>query len=232
MSQADNQNSVAFKFMPAIGRAINRFKSDPSIENLLEILFKLKLRGSDWKTETYCGCIHFLSVCTGKQRSIRILLTIWKTYDFNHSVLAVNPSQLSHAGYDKQLAATATACACAVSCVVTGLIGNLPFVSTPSLSSSIYLSAYLTEQQLHPSAGNAIVLVLGAVLIISSNRHVEKYIIGCTPIVLQRGICIGLSLLVSLQALNHLGLVVPGSSTILSLGKVWTAEVTNTCTLS
>lgn len=50
---------------PKWRRVITEYRNDPTLENLLEILFKLKKRESCVKTEVYCGFIHFLSVCTG-----------------------------------------------------------------------------------------------------------------------------------------------------------------------
>eukprot|EP01035_Chromulina_nebulosa_P019679 gene19679-25597_t len=163
---------------PALKRAYDSLRDNPSISNLIEVLFKVHQRGSNIKTELFCGLVHFLSVA---------------------SVLAVNPAQLSEGGYIKSEIASGTAISVAVTCILTGLFGNLPFVSTPTLATSIYLSAFMKNKNLSPASGNAVVLIVG--------------------------ICIGLSILVALTALVRLGLVKQGYETILTSGDIWTLQV-------
>ena len=63
---------------------------DISFNQLIETLFRIESRGSTVSRELYAGVVHFLSVST---------------------ILAVNPSLLMNAGYDKDSVAAATALA-------------------------------------------------------------------------------------------------------------------------
>lgn len=192
-------------------------EGNASISELPEILFKMKKRGSSISTELVGGAVHFLSMA---------------------SVLAVNPSQLAIAGYDKETVASATALSCGVSCLLIGLIGNMPFICTPSLATMIYyavsICSYAAVDKDKPftlADGNAAVCITGALLILSGTRIVNETIAKYTPHCIKLGICIGLSLIVSLQALTHLGLVVRGQYTVVTLGEIWNVEARHNCVL-
>lgn len=185
-------------------RLHENFVENPTIETIAEVLFRIKERNTTIKTELICGIIHFLTVS---------------------SVLAVNPSQLAEAGYVRSEVASGTAIASAITCIFTGLVVNVPFVSTPTLATSIYLSVFLKNNELSPSVGNSFVLFVGIMLIFCTIRSVSRLVQLILPKCVQLGIFIGLSLLISLTALSNLGLVVPGKYTILMLGEVWTLKV-------
>jgi xanthine/uracil/vitamin C permease (AzgA family) len=147
-------------------RALEEFKETPSFENLLEILFKIERRGSNVNTEIICGFIHFLSTA---------------------AVLAVNPAQLEEAGYDRSKIACGTAVACAVTNALIGLIGNVPFVATPTLATSIYFSVFMKSNQLSVSEGNMIILVFGIILVLCTFRYVNNIIKYLMPKSMQIG---------------------------------------------
>lgn len=176
---------------------------DANRENILEILFKIDKRGSSIQTEVYGGLCQFLAMA---------------------SIIAVNPSLLESAGYDRQLIASATCVACGFTCILMGLVGNFPFVCAPSFATAIYLSVYLQTNQIDMESGNVSVFILGLLLMFCGIRVVNDVIYWYTPMAIKLGICIGLSLLVSLEALTQLGLVVPGQYTVVSLGDVWSTK--------
>lgn len=128
-------------------------------------------------------------------------------------------------GYDKSKVACSTAIGCAITCLLIGLFGNLPFVATPTLACSIYLSLFLKNNHLPPAVGNTIVFFVGVLITICTERRIADSLRNIMPISLQLGICIGLSLLVALIALAHLEIVVLGQYTILSLGSILTTKV-------
>lgn len=172
--------------------------------NFPELLFKVESRQSSVSTEVYGGVVQFLSMA---------------------SVLAVNTSQLAVAGYDKEVVASSTALSCGLACILTGIIGNLPFVCSPSLATSIYLAVYMRTNVMSLGTGNLSVFLLGLLLMVCGTRKVTDFVAWLTPISIKLGICIGLSLLVSLQALTHLKLVVSGDFTIMQLGNIWDYQV-------
>lgn len=169
-----------------------------SIDNF----FKIRDRESSVLTEVYGGIIHFLSVCT---------------------VLALNPLQLQSGDYDPIGVSTATAIVCAFSCLLIGVIGNIPIVSTPSLL--YYLSGFLKEVNFSPASGNAMSLVAGICLILCGLRSVKTFLSLSVPPSYQRGIYLGSACLLFLQALGGLHLVVAGKYVFLTLGHAWSVEV-------
>ena len=185
-------------------RKVDRFNEDKSIQSLLEILFKVENRGSTIETEIYAGFVHFLSTAM---------------------ILAVNPSQLYNAGYDRERVASATALSTGFACLLTGLLANLPFVTTPSLATVIYYSVTMRINKLTLGQGNFSVFLLGCMLLICSIRAIADFIAWLTPYSIKVGITVGFALLVSLQALTHLRLVVPGEYTIVTMGNIWRSEV-------
>eukprot|EP01038_Epipyxis_sp_PR26KG_P013140 gene13140-17608_t len=178
--------------------------ADPSPNNIIEKLFKVRARGSTIPIEVYGGLIQFLSII---------------------GVLAINPAQLSYAGYSRQHTATATAVASAISCILTGILGNLPFVSSPTLAMSIYISLYMKTREYDVSIGNLFSVMFGIIMIICSAREVIDFISKLLPHAIKHGICIGLSLLISIQTLSHLHIIVTGQQTILTLGSTINSEI-------
>lgn len=190
---------------PTWRRVIGEIRHDPSPENWLEAIFKIKSRGSSVQTEIIAGGIHFLSVC---------------------GQLAINPTQLSYAGYDKGQAATATALSIAVACIATGVLANLPFVSTPTLAASIYFSVFLKNYGLSLAAGNVVIFLLSLLMVICSVREIIDLLSRIIPKSIKLGVCIGLSLLISLKTLWHLKVVViPEDGGLLTLGTIHNTEV-------
>ncbi len=85
-------------------RRYQRWRQSPSPENFLELLFKITERGSTIQQEVYCGILSFVTVA---------------------SVLAVNPSLLVSAGYNKDDVTSATALFAGIACIASGIISNL-----------------------------------------------------------------------------------------------------------
>lgn len=199
------QSPQSLQSQPKWKRVIEEYRQEPTFDNVIEILFKVKKRESTVRTEVYCGFIHFLSVCT---------------------CLAINPSQLSFAGYEKETTATSTALACAVTCFLTGFFGNLPFVCTPILATSIYFSVFMKSYDVSLGSGNVVSLLVGVALMLCGIRRVINFSSRLIPDSIRVGICVGVSLLIALQALVRLNLVVQGTDTILKLGSIWEPQVT------
>lgn len=171
-----------------------------AVDNIMEYLFKISKRKTSIRKEITCGLIHFLTTV---------------------SVLAINSVQLGEAGYEKSEVATATALCCAITCIIIGIIGNLPFIATPTLACSIYYSVFLKNFGISPSKGNTGVLIFGVLLCACSYRQISNIIQLLMPKSIQLGICLGLSLLISLLTLFRLGIVVQSTATVLSLGGIW-----------
>ena len=104
-------------------------------------------------------------------------------------------------------------------------LGNVPFVATPTLATSIYLSVFLKSRRLDTGVGNASVFLAGIAMILCTYRPISNAIRYFMPKAMRIGICVGLSLLIALRALEHLDIAVPGDFTILEMGNIWRVEV-------
>ena len=154
------------------------FKSEPNMRTLLELFFKIEERGSTIKQELYCGVLGFVTVA---------------------SILAVNPSLLVSAGYDKHDVTSATALFAGLACITTGMLSNLPFIMMPVLGTSIYMSAYMSQRGLTVGQGNVAVFLLGVVLSICSWRPISVLLAKMIPKSTNTGIYIGVGLLCALE---------------------------------
>lgn len=172
--------SLAFEHegVRSFANRYQEFKDDPGWRTLLELFFKIEERGSTIQQEIYCGLLSFVTVA---------------------SVLAVNPSLLVAAGYDKHEVTSATALFAGLSCIATGMLANLPFVMMPALGTSLYLSVYMSQWGLTVGQGNAAVFMLGILLCICSLRPVSLMLAKIIPKSTNTGICIGVGLLCSLE---------------------------------
>ena len=148
------------------------------MRTLLELLFKIEERGSTVKQEIYCGALGFVTVA---------------------SILAVNPSLLVIAGYDKHNVTSATALFAGLSCIATGMFSNLPFIMMPVLGTSIYMSVYMAQRGLTVGQGNAAVFLLGVILTICSWRPISVLLAKSIPKSTNTGIYIGVGLLCALE---------------------------------
>ena len=202
-SQSSSSSETAFS--PAWQRILTYVSKGPvNAYEIIELLFRVEERGSTIHTEIRAGFIHFLSVSV---------------------LLGINPSQLAVAGYDKDTVAGATSLASGISCILTGLICNFPFLVTPTLATGTYLSAYMQAASMSCEDGNTAVFLFGILLACCSIRSVTDFIAFIIPHSIKKGVVIGLSLLITLRALVSLQIVVPNASNVLGLGDVWSTEI-------
>lgn len=154
------------------------FKEDPSLRTFFEMFFKIEARGSTIQQEIYCGVLSFVTVA---------------------SILAINPSLLVLAGYDKHDVTSATALFAGLACIATGLFANLPFIMMPVLGTSLYMSVYMSQRGLTVGQGNVAVFLLGIVLSICSWRPISVFLAKAIPTSTNTGIYIGVGLLCALE---------------------------------
>lgn len=190
---------------PAWKKIMNHVASGRlNIKEIIELLFRVQERGSTIGTEIRAGCVHFLSVSV---------------------LLGINPSQLATAGYNKDAVAGGTSLASGISCILTGLICNFPFLVTPTLATGTYLSAYMQSMNMACEDGNTAVFIVGILLACCSTRIVTDFLAFIIPISIKKGVVIGLALLITLRALVSLQIVVPNANNVLGLGNIWSTEI-------
>lgn len=158
-----------------------------SIEVFLERFFKLKERNTTIKIEFHCGLLHFISVAF---------------------ILSVNCTLLSeNSTYLPNKVAAATALTTGVSSIVCGAFSNLPFVLAPTTSTSLYYALYLQNHNMTNQEGNMAVLLLAVLFTLCGFRPVAIFISNLIPFVMKVGVCLGVGLLIALEALYEIGLV-------------------------
>jgi AGZA family xanthine/uracil permease-like MFS transporter len=161
--------------------------SQSTVEVIVRRLFKIDSRDTTIMREVHCGFLHFISAAF---------------------VLSVNPAILStHSKYSASSAAAATALCTGFSCIMCGLLCNLPFILAPTTSTSLYYALYLENENLSIEEGNLAIFLLSVVFSICGVRALTLLISGSIPFVIKVGVCLGVGLLIALEALCEIGLV-------------------------
>lgn len=173
------------------------------MEVIIDRLFKIKQRKSTISRELKCGVLHFVS-CS--------------------FILAVNPSLLEPAGFETISVAAATALSAGVSSILCGFFSNLPFVLAPTTSTSIYFCIFLQNRSLSTGDGKVAVFILGILYSLCGIRPIALFITNIIPYVIKVGVCLGVGLLIALEALTEIGLVRTGEHTVLDIGS-FTIEI-------
>lgn len=191
-----------FKRIFSKDRTIEELNSG-SMSLIVERVFKIRERKTTIMNEINCGILHFVSCAF---------------------ILAVNPTLLEPAGFSSVSVAAGTALATGVSCIINGLFSNLPFVLAPTTSTSIYFSLFLQNRGLSTNHGNVAVFFLGVLYCLCGIRPVAVFISNIIPFVIKVGVCLGVGLLIALEALIEIGLVRSGENTVLDIGN-FTIEI-------
>jgi adenine/guanine/hypoxanthine permease len=179
------------------------YKQEDWVENLFELLFKIKKRGTTVKAELYYGIIHFISC---------------------FYVMAVIPQQLSAAGYDGQTTVVAVGLCTGTASIFCGLFANLPFVLAPPTVVSIFIARFLLRNNCSSNTANISVVVSGVLLVLLGWRPLGKFIGRLIPLSIQAGTAIGIGLMTALAGSTEIDLVIQGKYAILKMGKI-TPEV-------
>jgi len=180
------------------------YQKDNWLEDMCEVLFKIKRRGTSVKAELYHGVIHFISCLY---------------------CLAVVPMQLQAAGYIKEDTIVAVALCSGVGSIFCGLFANLPFVLAPPTVVSIFLSVFLQQNGFGPKEGNYGVMISGALLMLFGWRPLGEFVRYLIPLPIQVGTAVGIGLLTSLAGSTEINFVKAGKYTILELGAITTEVI-------
>lgn len=175
------------------------YKQDHWVEELCDVLFKLKRRGATIKAEIYYGMIHFISCLY---------------------VLAVVPQQLQSAGYNGRNTVVAVALCSGIATIFCGLFANLPFVLAPPTVVSIFLSVFLQQGGLDPNHGNIAVILSGGLLILFGWKPLGRLAARLIPVSIQVGTAIGIGLLTALAGATEIDFVTTGKYSIVQMGYI------------
>jgi hypothetical protein len=174
-------------------------------EELCEGLFKIRIRGTTIKAEIYFGLIHYISC---------------------FYCLAVIPSLMEVAGYERSATFLSIAIMSGLGCIVGGLVANLPFPFAPPTVISIFLSSSLNnllDSSTRNSVGSAAVIISGGCIALLGYRPLANFIARLMPSSIQVGTSIGIGLLTALAGATSINLVQKGSDnkeSILQIGPI------------
>jgi AGZA family xanthine/uracil permease-like MFS transporter len=179
-------------------------------DEMCEGLFKIRNRRTTVWNEIYYGLVHYVSCLF---------------------CLAVIPSQMSQAGYDKSGVFVSTAICCGVGSIICGLFANLPFVIAPPAAVAIFLSVYLQNYKAYigsdslPHVGSVAVMISGVLLMLLGYRPFGNFVSRLIPTNIQAGTAVGIGLVTALAGAVDIDLVVEGRFNVLLRMGVITWEV-------
>jgi adenine/guanine/hypoxanthine permease len=175
------------------------YQQENWVEELFEILFKIRRRGTTITAEVYYGIIHFISCLY---------------------CLAVIPQQLYGAGYLGRPTVVSVALCTGAGSILSGLFANLPFVLAPPTVVSIFLSVFLQQKGQGPEQGSIAVILSGFLLMLFGWRPLGTLTANLIPLPIQVGTAVGIGILTALAGSTEINLVQPGTYTILKIGTI------------
>jgi AGZA family xanthine/uracil permease-like MFS transporter len=136
-------------------------------------------------------------------------------------IIIVNPQILSVAGMDFSGVLTATILVCALSSILMGLYGNLPYGLAPGMGINAFFAFTLVKIQGIPwETALGAVFISGIIFIILSIFKVRRAIVAAIPLSLRRAIAAGIGLFIAFIGLKNAGFIVSNPATFVALGKL------------
>lgn len=165
---------------------------------LLERLFKLTEKGTNFKTECVAGLTTFAAM----------------SY-----VLVVNPSILSAGGMPIEGLITVTALAACLGTLLMAMMTNYPIAMAPGMGLNAFFAFTICLTREVPwDAALGIVFWNGILFLLLSVMGVRKKIAEAIPNALKIGVQCGIGLFIAFIGLKNAGLVVDNPATFVSLG--------------
>jgi adenine/guanine/hypoxanthine permease len=171
------------------------------IHQCLDGYFLLTERGTTIATEFRAGTASFLTL----------------SY-----VLLVNPHIMNLAGVRHDDAVFATAVSSAISCIMVGLLGNLPFGLAPGLGLSAYLTFGLVQSEVCTlSEALTASWWSGVFVLVISLTGLAGLLMRTVPHSIKLAIVVGMGLLIAMIGMVSIGLIVANPKTLVELGDVF-----------
>lgn len=170
------------------------------------LLFNIKQSGSTTATEILAGITTFITM----------------SY-----IIFVNPDILSQTGMDRSALIVTTCLASALGTFLMALMANYPIALAPGMG----LNAFFAFSVVLGSGGKvtwqmalAAVFIDGAIFAVLTLTSIREAVMNAIPKSLKIGISAGIGLFIAFIGLQSAGIVVDDSATLLTLGKVFTAD--------
>ena len=137
-------------------------------------------------------------------------------------ILAVNPSMFTLLdGMPGGAVFTATALASIVGCLAMAFIGKLPFGLAPGMGlNTFFVYSVCIGMGYSWQFALTAVLLEGLIFIVLTLTNVREMIVNAIPLNMRNAIGAGIGLFIAFIGLQSAGIVVPDSSTIVTLGDV------------
>jgi AGZA family xanthine/uracil permease-like MFS transporter len=169
----------------------------------MENYFKLRQRGTDFKTEVIAGITTFLTM---------------------GYIIFVNPAVLSPTGMDETALIAVTCLVSAAATIAVGLIANAPIAMAPGMGLNAFFAYLVGSGKMNWQSALGAVFISGLVFLILSIFGLRKKIVKAIPESLISAIAVGIGLFITFIGLVKLGVVVSDEHTLVSAGAL-TPEV-------
>ncbi|AFD05446.1 NCS2 family permease [Solitalea canadensis] len=167
---------------------------------MFEKLFQLSSHKTTVRTEILAGITTFMTMAY---------------------ILAVNPAILGSTGMDKHALFTATVLSTVIATMVMAFMANLPIAAAPGMGLNAFF-AFTVVQVMGYSWQMAItaVFIEGLIFLVLTFFNVRELIVNSIPKTLKDAIPVGIGLFITFIGLQHSGLVVANSATLVTLGNM------------
>ncbi|MFC3393844.1 NCS2 family permease [Brenneria rubrifaciens] len=183
-------------------------KSQPGLaveQGLLERLFKLKLHGTNARTETIAGFTTFLTMVY---------------------IVFVNPQILGAAGMDTKAVFVTTCLIAAFGSILMGLLANLPVALAPAMGLNAFFAFVVVG-----AMGLSWQVAMGAIFwgavgfLLLTIFQIRYWMIANIPLSLRLGIASGIGLFIAMMGLKNAGIIVPNPETLVTIGNLTSHSV-------
>ncbi len=168
--------------------------------SLIERLFKLKERNTDFKTEVLAGTTTFVTLAY---------------------IIFVNPQILSEAGISKEAAIASTIWSSAIATTLMAFLANYPIAVAPGMGLNAFFTYTVVKQfEVHWTVALGAVFFSGIVFLILTITKIRNWIIEAVPISLRSAIPVGIGLFIAFIGLINTGIVVKSHATLVAFGNI------------
>src|SRR2546427_3998477 len=159
---------------------------------------------------------HLTASQTTVRTEILAGLTTFMTMSY---IIFVQPAVLSTTGMDFQALLAATCIVSAIGCFLMALLANYPIAVAPAMGHNFFFAFTVVATMHYPwQIALGAVFISGIVFLLMSVWGVREALVHAIPDSLNRGITVGIGLLITLVGLEWSGFLAATPATLLTLG--------------
>ena len=169
---------------------------------MLDGYFNFRENDTDIKTEIIAGITTFLAMAY---------------------ILGVNPAMLAEGGMPATGVFFATAISSGIACIIMGIVAKYPIGLAPGMGlNALFTYTIILEMGNTWETALAAVFVSSIIFLIITVSGLREKILNIIPIDLKLGIGAGIGFFLAFLGLKNCGIIVPNSSTLISMGSLLT----------